>query len=109
MPALQVTVTDIAADTNVLLGTDLDTVPYSGLLQIWMASTVLTATVTISLGDIQSVRGAIIPLRTNGVPNINEDPPAFEALVDGGHPNVALGGVTGTVMTIARLTPVGEL
>ncbi|HIB67748.1 MAG TPA: hypothetical protein EYO33_22280 [Phycisphaerales bacterium] len=109
MPAIQSTVVDTSADTNVFTGTDIDTIPYPGLLQLWAASTVNTATYTISIGDITTVRSVSLPLRTSGLPKINEDPPLFEGLVDGGHVAAILAGTTGTVYSIARLTPLEDL
>ncbi|HIB67753.1 MAG TPA: hypothetical protein EYO33_22305 [Phycisphaerales bacterium] len=109
MPAIQSTVTDTSANTNVFSGTDVDSIPSPGLLQIWAASTVNTATYTISIGDVTTVRSVSLPLRTSGLPKINEDPPLFEGLVESGHVAAILAGTTGTVYSIARLTPVEDL
>lgn len=108
--AQRVMVQDTAADTDALSGTDLERVPGPGVLQVFCASTVNTATLTAVVGANNIVRSQVIPLRTNGVPNVNEDAPQIEMVVEGGEKVVVnIGGTTGTVHTIAVYTPPEEL
>lgn len=108
--AVDVVVTDTGADTDVLAGTDLETCPGPGVLQIWAASTVNTATATVLIGGKSAQRGAALLLRSNGVPSLADDAPLVEVAVTGGEKNVvSLGGTTGTVYTHARFTPLDEL
>jgi len=102
-------VTDTATDTDALNGTDLERAPGPGVIQIWSASTVNTATMTATLAGQRNVaRSLAIPLRTNGVPNVDQDPPLLEFVVGGGEKLlIALGGTTGTIYTIARWVPIG--
>lgn len=110
MPKQRVMVQDTAADTDALSGTDLEFAPGPGLMQIWVASTVNTATLTAVVGGDNIVRAQVVPLRTNGVPNVNEDEPQISAPVGGGEKIVLnIGGTTGTVHSIAVFTPVDEL
>lgn len=106
----RVMVQDTAADTDALSGTDLERAPSPGLLQVYCASTVNTATLTAVVGGENIVRGQVLPLRTSGVPNINEDPPQVEIAVLGGEKIVVnLGGTTGTIHTVAVFTPESEM
>lgn len=108
--AQRVMVQDTGADADALSGTDLERAPGAGLLQVWVASTVNTATLTAVVGGDNIIRNQVIPLRTNGVPNTNEDPPQIELAVLGGEKIVVnLGGTTGTIHTIAIHTPEDEL
>lgn len=103
---LRVQVTDTAADTDALSGTDLEAAPFRGLLEIWVASTVNTATLTLTVGGVLITRSMAVSLRTNGVPNVNEDTPIAQVgVLPGEKIAVNIGGTTGTVYTIARLTP----
>jgi hypothetical protein len=110
MPRQVVMVRDTAADTDALQGTDLERAPGPGLIEIWPASTVDTATLTLVVGGENIVRNQVIPLRANGVPNVSDDPPAASAPVGGGEKIVVnLGGTTGTIHTKAVFTPEDEL
>lgn len=110
MPKMRVMVQDTAADTDALSGTDLEFAPGPGLLQVWVASTVNTATLTAVVGGENIVRNQVVPLRTNGVPNVNEDDPQVAVAVGGGEKVVVnLGGTPGTIHTIAIFTPIDEL
>lgn len=107
---LEVIVTDTSADADALAGTDLEVIPEPGLLRIWVASTVNTATVTATLPTQNFSRTSAIRLRANGVPVIDEDTPVLESAVDAGEkPTINLGGTTGTIFTIARFTTLAEL
>jgi hypothetical protein len=106
----KVMVQDTAADSDALSGTDLERTPGPGLLEIFVASTVNTATITLVVAGENVVRAQVIPLRTNGVPNINEDEPMAQIPVIGGEKVVVtLGGTTGTIHTVAKHTPLDEL
>lgn len=106
----KVIVQDTAADTDALSGTDLERAPGPGMYSLWQASTVNTATVTVAVGGANVVRNQVIPLRTNGIPNINEDPPTIQMAVLGGEKvAVNIGGTTGTVHTIAEFIPEEDL
>jgi len=101
-----VIVVDTSADTDALAGSDLEFVPEEGTLEIFMASTVNTATVTATVGPENIVRGQAIPLRANGVPNSEEDPPIVVGEFEGGEKIVInIGGTTGSVFTMAVFTP----
>ena len=110
MSKQSVLVQDTAADADAFSGTDLEFAPGPGILQVWVASTVNTATVTAVLGGANIVRGQVIALRTNGIPNINEDPPVVSEACVGGEKNVInIGGTTGTVHSRAVFTPLEDL
>lgn len=110
MSKQRVMVQDTAADADALSGTDLEFAPGPGLLQIYMASTVNTATVTSVLGGASILRAQVVPLKANGIPLIDEDLPLMEEVVVGGEKIVVnLGGTTGTVHTLAVFTPLEDL
>lgn len=110
MPSMRVQVQDTSADTDALGSTDLERAPGAGLVQVWVASTVNTATVTGVIGEANKVRNQVVPLKTNGIPNVNEDAPVMEELVAGGEKIVVnLGGTTGTIHTVCLFTPEDEL
>jgi len=108
--ALEVVVVDTSADTDALSATDLETIPEDGLLVIFCASTVATATLTASLPMINFTRAILLPLRAGGVPNINEDNPIVSVIVQAGErPTINLGGTTGTIFTIAMFKTAAEI
>jgi len=73
---IEVRTVDTADNTDALAGTDLETVPGPGFLLIWGASTQADTEVTITGGPLRpTARATLLPMRANGVPNINEDPP----------------------------------
>lgn len=99
-------VQDTAADADALAGSDLEFAPGPGTLEVYVASTVNTATLTAVIGDRNVVRAQVIPLRANGIPNSEEDPPAIAEIVEGGEKIVInIGGTTGTVHTSAVFIP----
>lgn len=100
---IEVVVVDTSADTDALSGTDLQTVPEDGLLLIFAASTVNTATISAGMGGRQVSRATALKLRTNGVPNVSDDGPVLQFGVNAGQrPVIDIGGTTGTVYTVAR-------
>lgn len=110
MTKMHVMVQDTAADADALSGTDLERAPGPGLLNLWQASTVNTATVTVVVAGENIVRAQVVPLRTSGVPSIQDDPPLASVPVAGGEKVVVnIGGTTGTVHTIAEHIPLDEL
>ena len=110
MPKQRVMVQDTAADADALSATDLEFAPGPGLIQIYCASTVNTATVTAVVGSANVVRAQVIPLKTNGIPIVSDDEPLVSEPVGGGEKVVVnLGGTTGTIHTLAVFTPVDEL
>lgn len=99
---IKVLVVDTAADADALSGTDLERNPGPGVLLVYAASTVNTATITAVVGEANIVRSQAIVLRANGVPAVNEDQPVIMIPVEGGEKNVvAIAGTTGTVQTLA--------
>jgi len=107
--AQRVVVQDTAADADALAGTLLEFAPGPGLMRFWQASTVNTATVSLDVGDDAIVRSQVIPLRTNGVPSLADDP-SIDVPVAGGEKNlVNIGGTTGTVHTVVEHIPLDEL
>lgn len=106
----KVLVQDTAGDTDALSGTDLERAPGPGMLTLWQASTVNTATVTVAVGGANVVRNQVIPLRTSGIPNTSDDPPTIQMAVFGGEKiAVNIGGTTGTVHTLAEFIPAEDL
>lgn len=106
----RVMVQDTGADADALSGTDLERTPGPGFLEVWLASTVNTATLTAVVGNENIVRAQVIPLRTNGIPNTSDDPPQIAlAVLDSQKVVINIGGTTGTVHTIAQFTPEDEL
>jgi len=110
MSKQRVMVQDTGADTDALSGTDLEFAPGPGLLELFIASTVNTATVTAVLAGANILRNQVIPLKANGIPIVNEDMPMMEEAVVGGEKIVVnLGGTTGTIHTLAVFTPLEDL
>lgn len=110
MAKLTVRVTGTAANTNALSATDLQTTPGPGLVQMWLASTVQTATVSITQGRENIARAIPVPKRTDGEPSLYLDPPIAEIPSGGGEQNVVnVGGTTGTWVLVALFTPEEEL
>lgn len=107
---IEVVVVDSSADSDALSGTDLEVIPEPGLLTVFCASTVNTATVTATLPQQNFTRSASIRLRANGMPDELADKPILNSAVDAGEkPTIDLGGTTGTIYTIARFLTLAEL
>jgi len=101
---------DTSAVTDSLSGTDLERMPGPGLFQGWLASSVNTATVTVTAGRENVVRAQMIPLRSNGMPLLSDDPPTINLPVAGGERLiVATGGTTGTIGQYYQFTPEEDL
>src|SRR3990170_7775635 len=89
-------------NTDALSGTDLERAPDAGILIVYAASTVSTATGTVVVGLDNIVRNVPLALRTNGLPNMSDDAPVVEMAVGGGEKIVVnIGGTTGTVVIVA--------
>lgn len=83
-----------ASNTDVLAGTQLDQPGVPGVYTIWVASTVVDTTVTITLGGRTIVSGAIVVLRANSEIREDEDP-FFQVLSrTGGRPVINIVEVT---------------
>lgn len=75
-----------ATNSDVLNGTDLDSIPTAGVLVIWAASTVADSTITITgPGSEPVVRNRPLPLRANGMPSKLDDQPFSVGVIQGGH------------------------
>jgi hypothetical protein len=111
MPTLRVMVKDTAADADAFSGTDLELIPGPGLLEVYTASTVNTATCTAVVGQDNLLRDNAVSLRTNGVPNVDQDDPLFvyESETGGEKVVINLGGTTGTIFTVGLFTPEDDL
>lgn len=85
-------------DGDALNGTLLETAPSRGIIMLKAASTVNTATITISRpGKGEIADAEPLPLRANGVPEAG-DPPYVIPVMQGERPHVELGGTTGTIL-----------
>ncbi|MBV6343448.1 hypothetical protein [Candidatus Magnetobacterium casense] len=85
-----------ATNTNVLSGTELDSPPASGSLVLYAASTVNTATLEVPQAFHKPGVTALLRKRTDGIPNITDDPPFIIPVQKGTTPVLVLGGTTGT-------------
>ena len=104
-----VMVQDTGADADAFAATLLDRAPGPGVVEIWVASTVNTATYSLDVGGENVIRTQVVPLRTNGIPNISDDSPITVPVGGGEKILLALAGTTGTIHSIARFTPEDEL
>lgn len=95
-----------ATNTNMLSGTELDTPPYSGILRVWVASTVNTATIECPQGGSLHKTGVtnVIEKFTDGRPDISKDACYIIPVTVGQIPKLILGGTTGTVGLLAILS-----
>jgi len=94
-----------AASTDVLSGTDLEVIPFDGKLIIYAASTVNTATLEITMPGHQSGKTLLLRKRTDGIPNIDQDPGIVLAVRKGQKVGLNLAGTTGTCHFTAILNP----
>lgn len=75
-----------ASNTDILNGTDLDSIPGPGVLSVFGASTQADGTITITgPGSEPVVRNRVLALRTNGVPDKLSDQPFLVGVIQGGH------------------------
>lgn len=109
MPAdvIQVTVNGTATTADPLSGTQLDGMPFPGTLEFYFASTQADTTVSLKVQDelVQDARP--MPLRTNGQPNMSDDP-GMSQFIDQSGVKVRLPVTVVTAATwnlIARLIP----
>lgn len=110
MANLTVRRVDSAAVTDALSGSDLERMPGPGVYRAWLASTVNTATFTVTSGRENVARAQSIQLRSNGMPLLSDDAPAIELMVAGDERLiVATGGTTGTIGQIHQFTPLEDL
>lgn len=94
-----------ASSTDMLDSTDLENPPDAGLLKVWLGSTVNTATFEASTYAHQSGNTQLIRKRSDGIPNLSDDPPICILPVKPGiRPVLVLAGTTGTVHMTAVFT-----
>lgn len=99
MRSIIVRLLDTGADTDLLDGTEIETMPGPGLLTMRAASTVNTATLAVSSSESPDVSQArAITLRANGEIRAY-DSAWVMAVKKGERVIVALAGTTGTVFT----------
>lgn len=109
MATIRTAIKKTATDTDVQAGSLLEFIPGPGLLRIWQASTVDTATFSLDIGGEGVVRSQAILLRASGVPSQADDPSVDFAGVGGEKVLFNLGGTTGTCFIICEFTPLDEL
>ena len=75
-----------ADNTDVLNGTDLDSIPGAGILVLQGASTQNDTLITVTgPGSEPVIRARALLLRANAEIRVNEDPPMTVGVVQGGH------------------------
>ena len=94
-----------AASTDVLSGTDLDQPKSAGIMKLWAASTVNTATLETPQNGHDPGKTALLRKRTDGIPSVNDDPCFVIPVQAGKRPVVVLAGTTGTVHVTAIFQP----
>lgn len=94
-----------AANTDVLAGTELDQPPSEGVLYLWAASTVNTATLEVPQWNHQPGRTILLRKRTDGIPSIQDDAYVVIPCKKGSRPTIALAGTTGTCHFTALFYP----
>ena len=102
VPDLTVSTKFTATNTNCLSGTQLETAPTNGKYVVYIASTVNTATVSVSAPGQQAAQDDDVPLFSNGVPPLDQANPWCLKVRAGQKPVVNLGGTTGTVYCITQ-------
>lgn len=96
---------ETAADTDLLNGSDLEKAPTKGVIYLWAASTVNTATLEVNQYGHQPSYTQLLRKRTDGIPNLTDDPCWILAVKQGERPKLVLGGTTGTVHWTAGFVP----
>jgi len=90
-----------ASNTDVLNGTDLESVPDTGVLRVYGASDQNDSTITITgPGQQPVVRGQAMIQRTNGMPDKNTDNPYLIGVERGGKYVIDITEVTAMVAVI---------
>ncbi len=93
-----------ADNTDVLNGSDLESIPLLGLLTIWAASTQADTLITITGPENEPpIRGQALPLRTNGQPLKNEDSPYMLGVIQGGRYIVDINVVTAATVVVEAI------
>jgi len=101
---------DAAAVTDALQASDLERMPGPGLLRGWLASTVNTATFSVSSGQALIAKSQAINLRANGQPLLSDDAPSLEMAAAGGERIIiATAGTTGTIGQVYQFTPIEDM
>lgn len=99
----RVTTVDIA---DVLAGTQLDKIPYGGVLTVWAASSVADTGIKIQRGGDTIVDNRPLPLRANGQPSVADDLPYVIEVSPGDKVTVSIDVVgAGTCVINIVLTP----
>ncbi len=90
-----------ADNTDVLNGTDLESIPLLGLLAVWAASSQADTLITITGPENDPpVRAQALPLRTNGQPLKNEDSPYLVGVIQGGRYIIDINIVTAATVVV---------
>ncbi len=93
-----------ADNTDVLNGSDLESIPLLGLLTIWAASSQADTLITITGPENEPpIRGQALPLRTNGQPNKNEDSPYMLGVIQGGRYVIDINIVTAATCVVEAI------
>ncbi len=93
-----------ADNTDVLNGTDLESIPLLGLLSIWAASTQADTLITITGPENEPpIRAQALALRTNGQPLKNEDSPYMVGVIQGGRYIVDINVVTAATVVVEAI------
>lgn len=109
MPTIEGFFLRTADDANVLDGSQFDPIPYDGSLEVYAASTQNDTTLQVKIAseimkDVAGTNGGRIPLRTNGMPVMSDDPGMIFPVGVGQRAILNLDIVTAaTVVLITRL------
>ena len=109
MPTVEGFFLRTADDTDLLAGSQFDPTPYDGSLELYGASTQNDTTLQVKIAselmrDTAGTNGGRLPLRTNGMPLISDDPGMIIDVLTGQRAILNLDIVTAaTVGIIARL------
>jgi len=107
---IQVTRVLAASNSDILSGTQLDQTPEPGVFGIFGASTQNDGTINVSLGGGILITAQPLNLRTNGVPDMSDDPAVAIEAPSGARPVIAYVEVTAaTVFIIVQFVPASEL
>ena len=98
-----------ADNTDVLDGTDLDSMPGGGLLVIRAASTQNDTLLTITAPNQEApIRARAMILRANAEIRLNEDEPYVVGMMQGGHAVIAIDVVTAATVQLSATFIDGE-
>lgn len=108
---IQVTSVLTADNTDVLQGTDLQSIPGPGVLIVAAASTQNDTTLTITApNNVPLLQAQRLNLRTSGVPSLQDDPVWPVIATQGGHPRISVDIVTAaTVYVVSQYYDINEV